>query len=215
MNNTTFLSLLTLAKAKAPAVMKLSRQVCSASQCVDFLAPLMLRWYLAPVFWMAGTQKFANFTDTAEWFGNAEWGLDLPAPYVLVFLVALCETLGSVFLFLGLATRVISVPLMAIMLVAAGCVHWSNGWLAIATGSGLFANQRTVGAIERLESAKAILQTQGDYQWLTENGNFVILNNGVEFAVTYFIMLLALFFLGGGRFVSADYWLLRQYLSKV
>jgi hypothetical protein len=92
-------------------------------------------------------------------------------------------------------------------------VHWKNGWLAIATGSGLFATDRTRGAIERLEAAKILLTEQGDYAWLTENGSVVMLNNGIEFAATYFIMLLALFFIGGGRYVSADYWLVRRYFS--
>ncbi|HEX5635541.1 MAG TPA: DoxX family protein, partial [Gammaproteobacteria bacterium] len=31
--------------------------------------------------------------------------------------------------------------------------------------------------------------------------------NGIEFAATYLIMLLVLFFYGAGRYVSADYWL--------
>lgn len=181
---------------------------------MDFVAPLFLRLYLAPVFWMAGTKKFANFSDTAEWFGNTEWGLGLPAPYVLVFIVALCEILGALCLLFGFASRPITVPLMVIMVVAAVTAHLENGWLAIATGSGIFATDRTVGAIERLEKAKEILQSQGDYQWLTEHGNLVILNNGIEFAATYFIMLLALFFLGGGRFVSVDYWLAKRYLGE-
>jgi uncharacterized membrane protein YphA (DoxX/SURF4 family) len=101
------------------------------------------------------------------------------------------------------------------MVVAAISAHIQNGWLAIATGTGIFATERTIGAIERLERAKEILQVQGDYQWLTENGALVILNNGMEFAATYFVMLLALFFLGGGRFVSADYWLARKYLPEL
>ena len=42
-------------------------------------------------------------------------------------------------------------------------------------------------------------------KWLTENGSFVVLNNGIEFAATYFIMLLALFYLGAGRYISMDY----------
>lgn len=54
-----------------------------------------------------------------------------------------------------------------------------------------------------------ILQEHGNYEWLTESGNFVILNNGIEFAATYFVMLLALFFMGGGRYVSVDWWLAR------
>ena len=67
--------------------------------------------------------------------------------------------------------------------------------------------QRTIGATERLDEAKSILKEHGNYEWLTENGSFVVLNNGIEFAATYFIMLLALFFLGAGRFVSLDYWI--------
>ncbi len=209
MNNNYFSALLAFAIQKAPFV----RLCCDKVKVLDFLAPLLLRLYLAPVFWMAGTRKFANFTETAEWFGNAETGLGLPVPYVLVFLVALIETLGALFLLFGFATRLISLPLMVIMLVAGFTAHLQNGWLAIATGEGLFANQRTTGAIERLERAKEILQSQADYAWLTEHGNLVMLNNGIEFAATYFVMLLTLFFLGGGRYVSSDYWLVRRYFS--
>jgi len=57
-------------------------------KCADFIAPLALRLYLVPVLWMAGSKKFVNFTETAAWFGNEEWGLGLPLPYLLVFLVA-------------------------------------------------------------------------------------------------------------------------------
>ncbi len=213
MNNKIFSEFLTIAIQKTPGLVHIVRRTCDRARSVDFLAPLLLRLYLAPVFWMAGSKKFANFSDTAEWFGNNEWGLGLPMPYLLVFLVALAETLGALFLLFGFATRAISVPLMAIMAIAALTTHWSNGWLAIATGNGIFANERTMGAMERLEQAKKILQSQGDYQWLTENGGLVILNNGIEFAATYFAMLLVLFFMGGGRFVSADYWLVRKYFN--
>jgi uncharacterized membrane protein YphA (DoxX/SURF4 family) len=185
--------------------------ILNKTRYVDFLAPLLLRLYLAPVFWMAGTNKFAHFTDTAAWFGNSEWGLGLPAPYLLVFLVALFETLGALFLLFGIGTRLIAMPLMVIMVVAAVTVHLPNGWLAIATGSGIFATERTMGGIERLQQAVEILKNSGDYQWLTENGSFAVLNNGIEFAATYFVMLLVLFFTGGGRFVSADYWLARRF----
>ncbi len=75
----------------------------------------------------------------------------------------------------------------------------------------MFATERTEGAIERLDMAKNILREHGNYSWLTENGSFVILNNGIEFASTYFIMLLALFFIGAGRYVSVDYWLAKKY----
>ena len=35
----------------------------------------------------------------------------------------------------------------------------------------------------------------------------MVLNNGIEFAATYFIMLLVLFFIGAGKFFSVDYYL--------
>ena len=37
----------------------------------------------------------------------------------------------------------------------------------------------------------------------------MILNNGIEFGATYFIMLLVLFYFGAGRLVSLDYWVAR------
>ncbi len=198
---------------KAPGITQLVMTWCDKSKVADFLAPLLLRLYMVPILWMAGSKKFINFTSTADWFGNEEWGLGLPVPYLLVFLVALTEVLGAIFLFFGFGVRLISIPLMITMVVAGITVHLKNGWLAIAEGSGFFANERTVSAIERLDKAKEILQQNGNYEWLTENGSVVILNNGVEFAATYFIMLLALFFIGAGNYVSADYWLKRKFMD--
>ncbi len=186
------------------------RDVLDATRAVDWLGPLAMRLYLAPVFWMAGTMKLEHWSDTVAWFGNAEWGLGLPAPALMAFLATGTEVAGAVALLLGLGLRWMCIPLLVTMVVAAVTAHWSNGWLAIATGSGLFATERTRGAIERLNEAKSILNEHGDYAWLTENGGFVVLNNGIEFAATYFVMLLALFFTGAGRYVSADYWIAKS-----
>jgi len=164
-----------------------------------FLAPLALRLYLAPVLWMAGTQKYNHFESTTEWFGNPDWGLGLPAPTLMAFLATATEIVGAILLLLGVGVRLISIPLMITMLVAAFTAHIQNGWLAIATGSGIFATDRTIAAIERLDKAKEILKEHGNYDWLTEQGSFVVLNNGIEFAATYFIMLLVLFYIGSGK----------------
>ena len=176
-----------------------------------FLAPLLLRLYLAPVFYMAGINKYNSFDETVAWFGNPDWGLGLPMPWLMAFLATATELAGAVLLLLGFATRWISIPLLFTMVVAMFTVHWHNGWLAISTGSGLFATERTMGAIDRLDRAKSILREHGNYSWLTENGSFVVLNNGIEFAATYFIMLLALLYLGAGQYVSVDYWIARKY----
>lgn len=177
------------------------------SRAIDFLAPLLLRLYLAPVFWMAGMNKFNSFDSTVEWFGNPDWGLGLPLPWLMAALATAAELGGAVLLLLGLGVRLIAVPLMVTMLVAAFAVHWDNGWLAIAEGQGLFATERTQAAVERLDVARELLRDHGNYRWLTEHGNLVMLNNGIEFAATYFIMLLSLFFTGAGRWLSLDHWL--------
>lgn len=178
---------------------------------MDGLAPLLLRLYLAPVLMQAGYNKLSHFEDTAAWFGNPEWGLGLPMPEVMTALAAGTEFFGGLALIIGFATRWISIPLMATMLVAAFAVHWENGWLAISDASSWLANDRVIEAAERLDRAKDILRENGNYSWLTGRGSVVILNNGIEFAATYFIMLLALFFTGGGRYFSVDYWLAKKY----
>jgi uncharacterized membrane protein YphA (DoxX/SURF4 family) len=182
----------------------LHQAIFSRLQYFDGLGPLALRLYLAPVFWMAGTRKIADMENTIEWFGNPEWGLGLPFPVLLAYLAAYTEAIGALLLLLGLATRWISIPLMVTMLVAIFAVHWDNGWAAIADSS---AQEVAV----RLGAARELLAEHGNYAWLTERGSLVILNNGIEFAVTYLVMLLSLLFTGGGRYVSVDYYLSRLY----
>jgi len=174
------------------------------TKAVDALAPLAMRIYLFFPFWMAGTNKWGAFKDTAAWFGNPDWGLGLPFPMLLAFLATWTEILGAVFLLLGFATRYVAIPLMVTMLVAIFAVHWGNGWAAIADSAA------DPGVADRLNAAKSILREHGNYGWLTEKGGFVILNNGIEFAVTYLIMLLSLFFTGAGKVVSLDYWIAKK-----
>lgn len=188
------------------------QKLLDTTRIFDFLGPLALRLYLVPIFWMAGTKKLGDMDSIIEWFGNPDWGLGLPFPEVMAWAATLTETGGAIMLLVGFAVRWITIPLMVTMVVAAVTVHMQNGWLAIAEGGGLFATPRTEGAVERLDRAKEILQQNGNYEWLTENGNFVVLNNGIEFAATYFIMLLVLFFIGAGRFFSMDYWIRKAFM---
>jgi uncharacterized membrane protein YphA (DoxX/SURF4 family) len=196
----------------------------------DFLAPLLIRLFLSVVFISAGWNKLASFDSTIAWFGNPDWGLGLPFPAVMAFLATAAELVGGFFLLAGLATRYFAVPLMITMLVAAFSVHWDNGWFAIAPSNpetsmaqplaavGIPAAQQSLENSEevgkRLTAARGLLREHGQYRWLTEKGNFVVLNNGIEFAATYFIMLLALFFQGAGRFVSLDYWIAKRFRQQ-
>lgn len=200
-----------------------SRGILDRSRSIDFLAPLFLRLFLAPIFIAAGLSKMMAFESTVSWFGNPDWGLGLPFPWLMAFLATSTELVGGFLLLFGLATRLIAIPLMFTMLVAIFTVHWEEGWFAIAPSDpstsmaaplaavgfpgaeASLANSEEVGT--RLSAARSLLREHGNYSWLTEKGSLVVLNNGIEFGATYFIMLLALFFSGPGRFVSVDYWI--------
>ncbi len=219
-------------------ILSLYQSVLKKVLTFDGLPALLLRLYLAPVFIMAGYSKsqmanpdvtglasFAVNPDIISWFGNAEWGLGLPFPELLANLAMWSEFLGGWLLLIGLLTRLISLPLMFTMIIAATSVHADNGWFAITpTNSdtspakmvswlGIDAAKtsliNTENTAEKLSRMREILAENGNTDWLYGNGNIVVLNNGIEFAVTYFIMLLALFFIGAGRYTSVDY-----YLSK-
>jgi len=186
---------------------------------IDFIGPLLLRIYIVPVFWIASNNKWNPFDGDSsldsviQWFGNPEWGLGLPFPALMAYLAWGTEYFGAILLALGLATRWISIPLMATMIVAVVTVHWGNGWQAVHDLASPYASANAGEAIERLSHAKDILKEHGNYDWLTEHGNFIISNNGIEWAATYFIILFALFVTGGGKFVSVDYWIAKKFRS--
>lgn len=175
------------------------------TRAIDFLGPLALRLYLFPIFWMAGTNKLSNINDVITWFDQ---GLGLPFPTLMAYLATYAEVLGAIALLLGLALRWFTIPLMITMIVAAVKVHWGNGWATIA-GQGTEAAQH-------LQNFMAWLQQTdpGRYEYLTEFGRPVILNNGIESAATYFIMLLVLFFIGSGKYLSVDYWVNKKYCDQ-
>ncbi len=218
---------------------RLYRRIIDWARYAEGIPSLLMRLVLAPVLIIAGFNKLGLssadvvFPDVLlakpgviEWFGNAEWGLGLPYPDLLAFLAGWTEFLGGWLLLIGLLTRLVAVPLMITMLVAALSVHWHNGWFAVApsnpdtSAARVLAWLNVPGAAEsldnsvevrkRLDKINELLDENGYPEYLYEKGRPVILNNGIEFAAIYFIMLLALFFYGGGRYVSLDYWLVKR-----
>lgn len=190
---------------------------------VDFIGPLLLRIYLVPVFFVAGSNKWNPFAEggtfnpaeglasVADWFGNPDWGLGLPFPLLMAILAWSAEFLGAIALAVGFAVRWVCIPLMFTMIVAATTVHWDNGWQAVHDAKSPHPSANVAEAADRLSRAKSILKEHGNYKYLTEHGNFVVSNNGIEWAATYFVMLMALMFLGAGRFFSVDYWLNQKF----
>lgn len=177
---------------------------------LDGLPPLLLRLFLAPIMIQAGWNKLSNFEATSQWFGNADWGLGLPFPDLMTALAGGTEFIGGILLVVGLATRLVTIPLIFTMIVAMATVHWENGWLVLSDASSWLANERVMEAAPRKQAAIELLREHGNYSWLTARGSITILNNGIEFAATYLIMLLSLLFTGGGRYFSIDYWLARK-----
>ncbi|MFD1215364.1 MULTISPECIES: HvfX family Cu-binding RiPP maturation protein [Microbulbifer] len=180
---------------------------------LDGLGPLALRLFLGPIFILAGLNKIGSISDVAAWFGNPDWGLGLPAPLWMAWLAALTEFFGGLALLLGLGVRLMAIPLMFTMAVAAVAAHWQYGWHALPEQTLTMPWEWRVDLIEeaavRKEKAVELLKAHGNYDWLTEAGNFTVLKNGIEFAATYFVMLMALLFGGAGRYVSLDYWIAR------
>ncbi len=203
---------------------------------LDGLAPLFFRLILGPVMIIAGYNKLgfsipdASFVEmfladpnVVAWFGNEEWGLGLPVPGLMAFLAGWAEFLGGWFILVGFMTRFAAIPLMVTMIVAATAVHWDNGWFAVAPSDsstsaavvydwlGMEAAKESLENSEevgiRLSKMKEILADNGNTNWLFGRGNIVVLNNGIEFSAIYFVMLLSLFFTGGGRFTSVDFYL--------
>lgn len=85
---------------------------------------LLIRLVLAYGFYGPATKKWSNIQDIADWFA----GMNIPLPKLSAYLAAGTESLGVLLLTLGLATRIISIPLMIVMLVAIKTVHWENGF---------------------------------------------------------------------------------------
>ena len=195
----------------------------------DGVASILIRLIVGPVLIASGWEKITG----TNWFASQ---LDaFPFPFNVLpaelswFLASWTEFLGGMLLLLGLATRVVAIPLAVTMFVALYSVHLDNGWAAIAPsrppavcieGSDAHAkstvfersikclnvNGRTLEASKRLAQAKSILREHGNYRYLNGSGTIVKLNNGIEFAAIYLVMLLSLVVIGGGRYFSLDYY---------
>lgn len=180
---------------------------------LDFTAPLLIRVYLAPIFILAGWGKLSDLESTSYYFGEY---LGLPLPDLMALLAGATEFFGGIAILIGFATRWFSIPLLITMAVAAATAHWSNGWHALPettlTVPWEWRTDLIEAAVERRDMARTLLQEHGNYEWLTEAGGITILKNGIEFAATYFIMLLPLLFFGAGR-ASVDHLLRRHFMD--
>ncbi len=207
-------------------IQNLYHRFFSAAAHLDGVASLLLRLIVGPVVIAAGWTKITG----TNWFASRMDSFPFPfnelPPDFSWFLASWTEFAGGIALLLGLGTRLVSIPVAITMFVAAYAVHLDNGWAAIAPSNppaacfegskaGFFeraikcqkVNERTIEASKRLDRAKFLLHRHGNFEYLEQHGSFVKLNNGIEFAAIYLIMLFTLVIIGGGRYFSLDYYL--------
>ena len=88
-------------------------------QALKDLPLLFMRLALAYGFYKPAMMKWKDIDGIAAWFD----GMGMPFPTLNAYMATLTETLGFVLLFLGFATRLISIPLIIVMIVAIVTVH--------------------------------------------------------------------------------------------
>ena len=85
-------------------------------------APLAVRIVVGWVFLWSGWTKLHILPRMIENF--REWGI--PAPEILTPLASGIEFVGGLLLLVGLLTRIVSIPMMIIMLVAIASAKWGD-----------------------------------------------------------------------------------------
>ncbi len=99
----------------------MSRDLLSHGQSLSLL---FARLAVAYGFYEPAMMKWADIGAIAEWFGS----IGIPLPMLNAYMAATTEITGVVLLTLGLFTRLISIPLMVVMVVAIVTVHLPNGF---------------------------------------------------------------------------------------
>jgi len=94
------------------------------------LSLLIARCLIAYGFYAPAMNKWSDINSVAEWFGT----LGIPFPLINAYMAATTEIVGVGLLVLGLFTRLISLPLIVVMIVAIFTVHIDNGFSAGTNG---------------------------------------------------------------------------------
>ena len=167
---------------------------------LDFLPPLLLRLFLAPMLWVSGSNKLGLFAgEGIEWYNPMTWfdasvyqasveklsATPMPIPDVMNGVIGGVEVVAAFLLILGFAVRWISLPLLALM-----------GFTILLA----------IGSQDPLTAGENMLMHHGYTAVTTDN---------LTIGVMYFIMLLSLFFMGAGRFFSVDWFLHRKLHKKI
>lgn len=101
----------------------MTKNILSNGQSISLF---FARLAVAYGFYEPAMTKWQDIQSVAEWFGS----IGIPFPTLNAYMAASTEILGVVLLTLGLFTRLISIPLIIVMIVAITTVHLGNGFSA-------------------------------------------------------------------------------------
>lgn len=174
-------------------------------QGLDFLPPLLFRFFLAPILWIEGSSRLGLFknADTIWWnpmtwfdsatyqqgvetLSNAQGLMPIPFPSIMNGVIGGVEVVAAFLLIIGLAVRWISIPLLAIIVII-GLATVNFGGDIVNTGKDLFMS----------------------------HGYSTPTNSAFATTLTLFLMVLALFFMGAGRFFSMDWFIHWHFMRKL
>lgn len=109
---------------------KIYSEYTRLSEYGQSLSLLFARLIVAYGFYEPAMMKWSDINSVAEWFGS----MGMPFPTLNAYMAASTEAVGVVLLTLGLFTRLISIPLIVVMIVAILTVHLAHGFSAGVNG---------------------------------------------------------------------------------
>lgn len=168
----------------------------------DFIAPLAIRLFLAPMFWVSGVKHLGLFSSSdfviynpltwvnTEAFQQSAAAMSntvlsgMGAESVLI-LIGTIEIVAAIFLVLGFAVRWVVLALMFVVVVLGLMSMGDTGFLSTMQ------------------------------QLVMSHGYTNMANNMTEVYLVYFVLLLALFFMGAGRWFSLDWYIYRNFMKRI
>jgi len=105
------------------SIYSINRNILSNGQSISLF---FARIAVANGFYDPAMQKWSDIGSVAGWFES----MGIPFPTLNAYMAASTEILGVILLTLGLFTRLISIPLIVVMIVAIATVHLSHGFSA-------------------------------------------------------------------------------------
>lgn len=168
----------------------------------DFLAPLAIRLFLAPMFWISGVKRLGLFSSSDFVIYNPLTWVNTEA-----FQQSVASMSNTLFSGMGAETLVIllgSIEIAAAILLVLG---FAVRWVVLA----LMFVVVVLGLLSMGEAG--FLNTM--QQLVMSHGYTNMTNNLTEVYLVYFIMLLALFFMGAGRWFSLDWYVYRSFMQRI